>query len=137
MIAQFSLIALVILACRQVPQQGTGGGWLLACGLLLGAWTLANNRPHNFNIVPLPREGASLCFDGPYDYIRHPMYSAVLLALLGVVVMTACPVSLLAWVALALVLDRKAVMEEKLLTEKHAEYAEYAQARKRFIPGIY
>lgn len=136
-VAQFSLIALVILACGKVPAQGTGGGWLLAAGLLLGAWTLAHNRPHNFNIVPLPREGAQLCTDGPYEYIRHPMYTAVLLALLGVVIMTACPVSLVGWCALALVLDRKAAMEETLLSEKYAEYSDYASARKRFVPALY
>ena len=51
----------------------------LALSALLGVWTLAWNRPGNFNIRPEPKAGGQLVTGGPYRLMRHPMYTAVLL----------------------------------------------------------
>lgn len=55
----------------------------LAAGLALGLWAVTADRPGNFNIRPVPRAGGQLIDRGPYRWIRHPMYSALLLAGLG------------------------------------------------------
>jgi protein-S-isoprenylcysteine O-methyltransferase Ste14 len=38
---------------------------------------------------------------------------------------------------LAYFFDRKAAHEEIWLREKYSEYADYARAVKKFIPGVY
>ena len=37
----------------------------------------------------------------------------------------------------ALRFDRKAAYEERWLRQKYSEYADYARAVKKFIPGVY
>jgi protein-S-isoprenylcysteine O-methyltransferase Ste14 len=52
----------------------------LAAGGGLGLWALRANRPGNFHIRPTPHPQGRLVRHGPYRWLRHPMYTAVLLA---------------------------------------------------------
>ena len=110
---------------------------LLGCSVVLGLWTLVHNRPGNFNIRPEPKASGRLVTGGPYRYVRNPMYSAVLLFAAAEVVAYADPWKFLCWLALALVLLAKAMLEERGLREQHPGYAEYAQRVRRFIPGLF
>ncbi len=110
---------------------------LLACAAALGVWTLAYNRPGNFNIRPEPKASGRLVTGGPYRYMRNPMYSAVLLFAAAEVVAYADPWKIGCWLILALVLLAKALLEERGLRERHAGYAEYARRVHRFIPGLF
>ena len=134
---QFLLIVLTLIGCGSLPQFNLVGSSVLSLGLLLGAWALATNRPDNFNLNPTPRVGGSLCFDGPYRLILHPMYVALIIALGGIVLMNACLVSLIAWGGLIVLLERKAALEEKLLRERSGDYENHCEKTKRFIPFIY
>jgi protein-S-isoprenylcysteine O-methyltransferase Ste14 len=138
-VLQFGLIAVlaVIAAPALADARAAVGAWLLlACGGLLGAWSLTSNRPGNFNIRPLPRAGGQLVQSGPYRWIRHPMYSAVMLC--GLACVWANP---LAWawgaqLALMAVLASKAAVEERWMLVAHAGYADYRARTWRFVPGI-
>ncbi len=110
---------------------------LLGCALALGLWTLLHNRPGNFNIRPEPKASGQLVTGGPYRYVRNPMYTAVLLFAAAEVVAYADPWKILCWLALALVLVAKAILEERGLRAQHAGYAEYAKRVRRFIPGVF
>nr|WP_319565011.1 methyltransferase [uncultured Rhodoferax sp.] len=110
--------------------------WLAALSLLLGSWTLAYNRLGNFNIHPAPKAQGVLITGGPYRLIRHPMYSAVLLAAGAMAVLLETNSGWLVWCALALVLWTKAHLEERWLCEHHAGYAAYCQHTHRFIPWL-
>lgn len=112
--------------------------WLFgAAALLLGLWALRSNPPGNFNIRPTPHPTGRLILAGPYRWIRHPMYSAVLLA--G----TACAVAgagLSGWLALGLlagVLFAKSVLEERWMERQHPTYSTYRAGRARFVPGLF
>ena len=137
---QFALIA--ALAVLAVPAFLTGhapaGAWVVAAaGALLGLWALSCNRPGNFNIRPTPREGGRLVQQGPYRWIRHPMYTAVIACGL------ACSWagnSLWGWsgvVALVAVLATKARFEERWMLTEHPGYAAYRTRTWRFLPGIF
>jgi protein-S-isoprenylcysteine O-methyltransferase Ste14 len=126
--AQFALLGL--LAWRAA--QGDGPAWAavpVLAGVVLGAWALAHNRPGNFNVLPVPRHGGRLVTSGPYRWIRHPMYSALLLA--------GAAADALAWAALLAVLAAKALLEERGMRAAHPGYAAYCAGTRRFVPGVW
>jgi protein-S-isoprenylcysteine O-methyltransferase Ste14 len=136
---QFALIA--VLAVLAVPAfvrgEAPGGAWILAmAGALLAAWAMSHNRPGNFNIHPMPRQGGTLIEHGPYRWIRHPMYTAVLACGTACAWAAEPPLGWVALVALALVLAAKAALEERLLLAMHPGYASYRHRTSRFLPGL-
>jgi protein-S-isoprenylcysteine O-methyltransferase Ste14 len=133
LIAALAALALPAFLAGEVP----AGAWLMAVtGALLGLWALSSNRPGNFNIRPTPREGGQLVQQGPYRWIRHPMYTAVI----------ACGLAC-AWAgnsawgwpcvaALVIVLLTKATFEERWMLAAHPAYAAYQASTHRFLPWI-
>ena len=105
--------------------------------IALGLWALSANRPGNFHIRPAPREGGHLVQHGPYRWIRHPMYSALLLAGVAAVRLSGEGFSWLILLALAGVLAVKAAVEERALVAHYADYADYRRRTRRFVPGLY
>jgi len=121
------------------------GGWdlpwwaclLFATGLLLFAWASASLGGNNFTILPDPRAGNTLSQRGIYRFLRHPMYTAVLLC--GMAVSFGAP-SLARWVALGVclvVLVLKVRYEEGVLTARHPDYPERMEGVPRLLPGIW
>ena len=110
---------------------------LLACAVLLGLWTLGHNRPGNFNIRPEPKAAARLVTSGPYRLVRNPMYSALLLFAAAEVVAYGDLWKIACWLALALVLLAKVLLEERALRALFPGYAAYAKRVRRFIPGVF
>lgn len=109
----------------------------LAAGFALGLWAVSANRPGNFNIRPVPRAGGQLISRGPYRWIRHPMYSALLLAGLGAARLSSSSGSWVVLAALAVVLLGKSRIEETSMLAVHAGYADYRRQTRRFIPGLF
>ena len=108
----------------------------VGAGVALGVWALSANRPGNFNVHPEPRAGGRLVREGPYRWIRHPMYSALLLAGLGLVI-GAGAWSAVALAALASVLWLKARIEEAAMRAAHPDYADYERHTRRFVPFVF
>jgi protein-S-isoprenylcysteine O-methyltransferase Ste14 len=109
---------------------------LLAGSAGLGFWTLAANRPGNFNIRPTPRDGGTLVTSGPYQWIRHPMYTAVLLAAAGAAAVPGQPLDAVLWLTLLGVLAAKAVIEERALRVRFPGYGDYMRQTTRFLPWL-
>ncbi len=124
-----------------VPWQGTlGSPWWLtasALGALVGLYTLLHNRPGNFAVYPEPLEQARLVTSGPYRWVRHPMYLAVLLFMLGIAMYNGGLWNQLSLLTLLLAILGKMQREERYLHARFAEYPEYACRCKRLIPFIY
>ena len=76
---------------------------------MLAVWALAANRPGNFNIRPTPRPGGALVTSGPYRWVRHPMYTSVLMAAAAAAVKSHQIVDSGLWFALLAVLLLKAL----------------------------
>ncbi|HEY8135185.1 MAG TPA: isoprenylcysteine carboxylmethyltransferase family protein [Candidatus Limnocylindrales bacterium] len=87
--------------------------------------------------LPAPLPSAELVERGIYRFIRHPIYTGLVLAALGGSVYTVSPLAVGLTALLAVVLDLKARREEAWLRERFAGYAAYAARTKRFIPGLY
>ena len=112
---------------------------VIACQVLavfLMLWARVTFGRRSFHASATPTDG-ELVTNGPYRFIRHPIYASV---------------CLFAWasslghlsffsVAMALLLSVGAGMrvraEESLLLERYPEYANYAARTKRFVPFIF
>jgi len=137
---QFGLIGLLawlalpaVLAWAIPPE-----AWLTAVlGVALATWAISANRPGNFNIRPIPKAGAALVTQGPYRWIRHPMYTAFLLGAWALARTAVRDEAWLAWYVLTLVLWLKSRYEERWMLAQHPGYADYRQQTKRFIPWLY
>lgn len=114
------------------------GAWICAMlGVLLGLWALSSNRLGNFNIRPAPRAGGTLVQQGPYRWIRHPMYTSVIAVGVACAWASGHWLAWLALCALVVVLVVKAVFEERWMVQAHPAYAVYRQRTRRFLPWLF
>jgi protein-S-isoprenylcysteine O-methyltransferase Ste14 len=99
-------------------------------GLLSLGW-------NNLTALPYPRRRAEFVGEGAYRYVRHPIYSGVLLSAAGWALLANDLLSLLLTAVLFLLLDRKAHREEKWLRAKYPAYADYQKRVHKLIPWLY
>ncbi len=111
--------------------------WLELLGGALGAWAVATMKPRNINPLPRPLRDARLVTRGPYRWIRHPMYAAVLMMTLALLLDRPTLVRLVVWLVLLADLLVKMQYEETLLARRFPEYAFYRKRTKRLIPFVY
>jgi len=112
------------------------GNVLVTVGLLATQVVIVQNNYASANITV--EAGQKLASTGLYGIVRHPMYSGVVIMMIGT------PLALdslwgLAATALALpVLAARIFDEEKMLTEELAGYADYkTRVRSRLIPYVW
>lgn len=134
--AQFFLIGMMVIFSRGIFSSWLGMSVLLG-GVLFGLWTVQHNRFGNFNIRPELKDGCALITTGPYHFVRHPMYTSVLLMSLGLAIGTPIYLEWSSFLLLGLVLAVKALREERLWCEENVAYHDYMKQSKRFIPFIY
>ncbi len=144
----------------------TGGGVIVACALaavwtgaaipwlrpqvtlagivvfLLGAalrWWAISTLGRYFTIDVAVRSTQSVVQSGPYRFVRHPSYTAILIMLLGVGLALANWASLVAMLAGGLIgLLYGVRVEERALVEALGQpYLDYLRHTKRFIPFIF
>jgi protein-S-isoprenylcysteine O-methyltransferase Ste14 len=109
---------------------------LFVLGLALAIWArLYLGR--NWGMPMSQKVDPELVTTGPYHSIRHPIYSGIILAMIG----TAIAVSvywLVAVVLLGAYFVYSAVMEERLMTGLFpGSYPEYKRSTKMLIPFIF
>ncbi len=106
----------------------------LIASLLLAGWAIKVMHLGHFNILPTIKSGAILITHGPYRYIRHPMYASLLLAGLGLLLISCNWLRLVAFFALWLVLYCKLRIEEKLLIDHFPDYSHYQKQSRMLLP---
>jgi protein-S-isoprenylcysteine O-methyltransferase Ste14 len=111
---------------------------LLVCGLAL-RWTAILTLGHLFTPKVAVRPGQRIVRTGVYRHVRHPAYSGLLLAFLGL------GLAFDNWLSLAVllipillaVMYRMRVEENALVEILGREYADYCEMTRRLIPGVY
>ena len=129
-------VCLAVLAVTGPLVAGRGWLWLEAVGIALGVWAVFSMRLR-VNITPTVRRGSSMIDAGPYAWIRHPMYAALLVTGLALVGDAPSP---LRWAVLALLtvnLIVKLLYEESLLVQAFPHYATYQRRTSRLIPWLF
>ncbi|MCU0495982.1 MAG: isoprenylcysteine carboxylmethyltransferase family protein [Anaerolineae bacterium] len=141
--AQFALFAAIPIAAIVFPL-GTSvlmrgiGVVLILIGvgvvmLAIGEHQRMNRQ--NPKVLPDPNVSAGLVETGVYRRVRHPIYSGVLVSVLGVALLHGHPVLFVIWIALIGVLNAKAAYEESLLQATYPTYSDYMARTGRFLPS--
>jgi protein-S-isoprenylcysteine O-methyltransferase Ste14 len=145
------LIPLVI-GCLLIAQPNWFGDWLsgpmlprslvtywvgvamLAAGLGFSAWARLHIGANWSGTVTL-KDSHQLVRSGPYAWVRHPIYTGLLLALLGSAVARNEWRSLIGFALVLASLMRKLRIEERWMREMFAEqYASYAREVPALVP---
>ena len=105
-------------------------------GVIIALWArtaLGGNWSTNIEF----KERHELITRGPYQYVRHPIYSGLLLMTLGVMIIYDHDVGLVMFLVIFIGLWIKASQEEKLMTKHFPQaYPEYKARVKALIPFV-
>jgi protein-S-isoprenylcysteine O-methyltransferase Ste14 len=107
---------------------------LTACGVGIACWARYHLGANWSGTVTL-KQGHELIRTGPYRNIRHPIYTGMLLAILGSAVAVGEIRTLLAFVVAAISFYIKARREESFLTQEFgSNFAEHQRQTGMFLP---
>lgn len=139
---QWLLMGGTLAAAPIWPGDWLAGGSLPAAVILLisgavfgiaGTLLLGRNR----TILPEPKPGSRLITHGIYAWVRHPLYtSVILLSYAWAIGWQSLPALVLA-IATTGFLDAKSRHEETRLRKHFPDYPAYARRVKRLIPFLY
>lgn len=108
--------------------------FLLSMAVIIGSIAVINMKFNNLNIIPTLKDNHQLRTHGIYKYIRHPMYTSVLLSCLALVLSNPHWMAQLVMTVLLINLILKSNFEEKLLLKRFKSYSKYRQKTGRFLP---
>ena len=91
----------------------------------------------NWSFEVVVQEKHELIERGPYAYIRHPLYSGVLLMFLGMALYCGRKACIVVFVYCFFGVYFKSQMEERLLAKTFSAYSEYKRRTKTLIPFIW
>lgn len=110
-----------------------GGAFFIVGGV--GMLLAARDLGRALTPVPEPN-GAGLRTAGLFRWMRHPMYTAVLIVVIGVACARGSSVVWALVAALVILFEGKTRREEAYLVEAYDGYATYAAATGKFLPGV-
>lgn len=132
-VLQFVGMVVIALHARPALQWWPSAIFLGLSGLMMVASVVAMGRK-TLRAHPHPADAGKLQTRGIYRLLRHPMYSALLIASLAVLWTHPVWPVVLASVMIALVVRAKIVIEERELSRKFPAYRDYAQRVPAVIP---
>ena len=106
---------------------------VLAVCLMIWARVVFGKR--SFHAVGNPTDGP-LVRTGPYQYIRHPIYAAVLYFVWAGVLTHFTMMTVTIGLFAILGAGMRIFVEETFLRQRYPEYAEYANRTKRILPFL-
>jgi len=122
------------LAVHSVAVEAIGAA-VFACGLAIAIWA----RVHlgsNWGMPMTEKAEPELVTSGPYRFVRHPIYSGLLVGLLGTAIATN-PIGLIIVLVLGAYFYYAASVEEKNLTTTFpTTYPAYRARTKMLIPFV-
>lgn len=135
-IAQFLLLGFILSTGPWYPSQMIGNvcfiaGWIIG---IAAVWAFQRSK---LSVFPEPSSEGQLLTHGIYQYIRHPIYTALLLITGSLVFDDTSWMRLVAWLLLLAVLKLKMDHEEVLLQQQFPGYDEYKKKSWRLVPKVY
>jgi protein-S-isoprenylcysteine O-methyltransferase Ste14 len=112
------------------------GAVLVAAGLGFSVWA-RRHLGRNWSSSVVVKEDHALIRSGPYAHVRHPIYTGLLLALLGTVLAIGEWRGLAALALALLAFAWKSRAEEGRMRETFPEYEQYRRETASLIPFVY
>ena len=112
------------------------GQILFYSGIVIAIWAAILLGP-NLTPLPKPKPSGQLIQTGLYRLVRHPIYFGVILVSFGWAGIEQTLYTLVLATILLIFFDLKSRQEERWLTQKFSEYAEYKMTTKKLIPFVY
>ncbi|MBS1653320.1 MAG: hypothetical protein JSU05_00625 [Bacteroidetes bacterium] len=133
---QFGVLIALLVTTKQWHFNAASMALLFLSAALM-FWAMLVMSKSRLRVQPIPAPDATMIIAGPYRFIRHPMYSSLLLGSAGLLIMYFSLFRLLLVLILIIDLLFKLHFEERLLTRKFSNYTEYKAISKRLVPFIY
>jgi protein-S-isoprenylcysteine O-methyltransferase Ste14 len=123
----------------QVPVWlSVAGAMVMVCSFYLFFATFRENSYLSPMVRIQQDRGQTVVSTGPYHYVRHPMYAAALLFLLGTTLLLGSWYGLLLALFLVGMIAVRAVLEERTLRQELQGYDSYmTQVKYRLIPHVW
>ncbi|WP_186804661.1 methyltransferase family protein [Limihaloglobus sulfuriphilus] len=135
-LVQLVCMAGIIFAGDFVPD-GLVGFALITAAAALMVWALLYMRLGNLHVLPELKHKSVFVTSGPYRVIRHPMYAASMLAMIGFLIDQPSLLRGALLVILVIDLYLKMLYEERQLIQRFSSYRDYMKNTKRFIPFVF
>lgn len=133
------LLALVALPGSDhwpTPGSLVAASWFISLvGVALGL-VAALRLGSSLTPTPVPSGRGELTTTGVYGLVRHPIYTAVLGIVIGIILRSGNLVAAAVGVVVILFFNVKARWEERQLAEHFSGYPEYASRTPRFVPRM-
>jgi protein-S-isoprenylcysteine O-methyltransferase Ste14 len=106
---------------------------LLIAGTAWAVWSLAF-LGRNVSVLAQAR---SVVSQGPYRWIRHPLYAGELVSALGVAIAMNTVAAGAVWVVLCGLQVYRALREERVLLQELPDYRDYRRRTAALLPGVF
>jgi protein-S-isoprenylcysteine O-methyltransferase Ste14 len=114
------------------------GAIILACSFYLFFLTFRENSYLSPAVHIQEERAQTVVSTGPYHYVRHPMYSAIVIFVMGTPLLLGSWYGFLFGLILIAVIARRAVLEERTLQKELLGYTAYmSQVKYRIIPHVW
>ena len=104
--------------------------------VIIGLSALFTMKLDNLNVLPSLTKNHELRTSGIYRFIRHPMYTSVLLLSFALMLSNANTTAQIVMIILLIDLILKSNLEEKLLLDRFDNYHSYQKTTGRFLPFL-
>jgi protein-S-isoprenylcysteine O-methyltransferase Ste14 len=122
-----------------VPPAGVVAGimiFAIAWGLFV--WSSLVNPFFTAEVRPQPERGQRVIDRGPYAIVRHPGYATNLMGVVAIALALNSLLTLIPAAVFATAVFRVTAIEDRMLQEELAGYADYAaKVRYRLVPGLW
>ena len=114
------------------------GALILLCSFYFLFLTFRENSYLSPVVRVQEERGHTVVSTGLYHYVRHPMYMAILVFIVGTSLLLGSWYGLIFVIICMSILARRTVLEEQMLLKELAGYADYkTQVKYRFIPYLW
>jgi protein-S-isoprenylcysteine O-methyltransferase Ste14 len=118
------------------PALGWAAAALTVIGIGFAMWARVS-LGRNWSPRPTVKEQHELVTSGPYAFVRHPIYSGLMLATLGTALTVAIPGIVLFIIVVSTFVVRARKEEQLMLERFPTHYPAYQKHTKRLVPFVW